>query len=135
MKVWENSQKQRKHSPAARVPTAFFVLPETDARKRALCTKLSDGTKSPLLDGKLRTGTSKTKGSHPWLVEIALFWRLLHSFAIQNGGFCTMCRYHAKSPFQYITPYFKDLYWLPVAMQVEVRDVIMTYKSLNDLTL
>ena len=90
MKVWESSLKQRKHSPAARVPTAFFVLPETDGRKPALCTKLSDGTKSPLLDGKLRTGTSKTKGSHAWLVEIALFWRLLHSFAIQHGGFCTM---------------------------------------------
>ena len=27
MKVWENLQKQWKHSPAARVPTAFLVLP------------------------------------------------------------------------------------------------------------
>ena len=42
--------------------------------------KLSHGIKSALLDGKLRTGTSKTKKSHAWLVEIALFWRLLHTF-------------------------------------------------------
>ena len=27
MKVWENSKKLWKHSPAARVPTAFLVLP------------------------------------------------------------------------------------------------------------
>ena len=27
VKVWENSKKLWKHSPAARVPTAFFVLP------------------------------------------------------------------------------------------------------------
>ena len=27
MKVWENSKKPWKHSPAARVPTAFLVLP------------------------------------------------------------------------------------------------------------
>ena len=48
--------------------------------------KLSHGIKSALLDGKLRTGTSKTKKSQAWLVEIdALFWRLLHSFAIQHG--------------------------------------------------
>ena len=46
----------------------------------ALCMKLSHGIKSALLDGKLRTGTSKTKKSHAWLVEIALFWRLLHTF-------------------------------------------------------
>ena len=38
----------------------------------ALCMKLSYGIKSALLDGKLRTGTSKTKKSHAWLVEIAL---------------------------------------------------------------
>ena len=37
--------------------------------------------------------------------------------------------------FEYITPYLKDLLWLPLAMQLEVRNVIMTYKSLNDLTL
>ena len=37
--------------------------------------------------------------------------------------------------FEHITPYLKDLYWLPVAMQLEVRDIIMTYKSLNGLTL
>ena len=35
--------------------------------------KLSHGVKSALLDGKLRTGTSITKKSHAWLVEIALF--------------------------------------------------------------
>ena len=39
----------------------------------ALCMKLSHGVKSALLDGKLRTGTSITKKSHAWLVEIALF--------------------------------------------------------------
>ena len=27
VKVWENSKKLWKHSPAARVPTAFLVLP------------------------------------------------------------------------------------------------------------
>ena len=27
VKVWENSKKLRKHSPAARVPIAFHVLP------------------------------------------------------------------------------------------------------------
>ena len=27
VKVWENSKKSWKHSPAARVPTAFLVLP------------------------------------------------------------------------------------------------------------
>ena len=27
VKVWEDSKKLRKHSPAARVPTAFLVLP------------------------------------------------------------------------------------------------------------
>ena len=27
MKVWENSKKLWKHSPTARVPTAFLVLP------------------------------------------------------------------------------------------------------------
>ena len=37
--------------------------------------------------------------------------------------------------FEHITPYLKDLCWLQVAMQLEVRDVIMTYKSLDDLTL
>ena len=37
--------------------------------------------------------------------------------------------------FEHITPYLKDLRWLPVAMQLEVRDTIMTYKSLNGLTL
>ena len=37
--------------------------------------------------------------------------------------------------FEHITPYLKDLNWLPVAMQLEVRDIIMTYKSLNGLTL
>ena len=31
-KVWENSKKLWKHSPAARVPTAFLVLPETFMR-------------------------------------------------------------------------------------------------------
>ena len=37
--------------------------------------------------------------------------------------------------FEHITPYLKDLYWLLGAMQLDVRDVIMTYKILNDLTL
>ena len=37
--------------------------------------------------------------------------------------------------FEHITPYLKDLRWLPLAMQLEVRDTIMTYKSLNGLTL
>ena len=67
----------------ASVPVKTMIL----FAEWALCTKVSDGTKSPLLDGKLRTGTSKTKGSHALLVEIALFWRLLHSFSIQHGGF------------------------------------------------
>ena len=36
--------------------------------------KLSRGIKSALLDDQLRNGTSKTKKSHAWLVEIAWFW-------------------------------------------------------------
>ena len=36
--------------------------------------------------------------------------------------------------FEHITPYLNDLRWLPVAMQLEIRDTIMTYKSLNGLT-
>jgi len=46
--------------------------------------------KSTLPHGKLRAGTSKQRKVTLWLVEIALFWRVLHSFAIQHGGFCTM---------------------------------------------
>ena len=47
----------------------------------AVCMKLSHGVKSALLlDGKLRAETSKTKKSHAWLVGIALFGRLLHTF-------------------------------------------------------
>ena len=65
--------------------------------KWALCMKLSHGIKSAPLDGKIRTGKSKTKKSHAWLVEIGLFWRLLHSFAIQYGGFCTMWHYNARA--------------------------------------
>ena len=38
----------------------------------ALCMKLSHGIKSAMLDGKLRSGTSRTKKSHARLVEIAL---------------------------------------------------------------
>ena len=41
----------------------------------------------------------------------------------------------ADRKFEHITPYLKDLYWLPVAMQLQVRDIIMTYKSLNGFTL
>lgn len=37
--------------------------------------------------------------------------------------------------FEHITRYSKDLYSLPVAVQLEVRDIIMTYKSLNGLIL
>ena len=37
--------------------------------------------------------------------------------------------------FEQFTPYLKDLYWLPVAVQLEVRDITMTYKSLNGLIL
>ena len=37
--------------------------------------------------------------------------------------------------FEYFTPYLIDLYWLPVAIRLEVRDIIMTYKSLNGLNL
>ena len=33
--------------------------------------------------------------------------------------------------FGHITPYLKDLNWLPVAMQLEVRGIIMTYTSGN----
>ena len=33
--------------------------------------------------------------------------------------------------FEHFTPYLIDLYWLPVAIRLEVRDIIMTYKSLN----
>ena len=36
---------------------------------------------------------------------------------------------------EHITPYLKDLPRLPVAMQLEVRDTIMTYKTRNGLTL
>ena len=54
----------------ASVPVKTMIL----FAEWALCAKLSDGTKFPQLDGKLRTGTSKTKGSHALLVEIALFW-------------------------------------------------------------
>lgn len=31
--------------------------------------------------------------------------------------------------FEHITPYLKDLYWLPVAVQLEVRYIFMTYKK------
>lgn len=37
--------------------------------------------------------------------------------------------------FEHFTPYLKDLYWLPVAIHLELRDIIMTYKSLNGLNL
>ena len=37
--------------------------------------------------------------------------------------------------FEHFTPYLIDLYWLPVAIRLEVRDIIMTYKSLNGLNL
>ena len=79
--------------------SCYHVIICTAYSQWALCMKLSHGIKSALLDGKLRSGTSRTKKSHAWPVEIALFWRLLHFFAIQHGGFCTMWRYHAKSPF------------------------------------
>ena len=60
--------------------------------------QLPHGIKSALLHGKLCIGTSETKKIHAYLVEIAFLWRLLHSFAIQHGRFCTMWRYHARSP-------------------------------------
>ena len=37
-----------------------------------------------------RTGKSKTKKSQAWMVEVALFWKLLHTFTLQHGGFCTI---------------------------------------------
>ena len=37
--------------------------------------------------------------------------------------------------FEYFTLYLIDLYWLPVAIRLEFRDIFMTYKSLNGLKL
>ena len=45
----------------------------------------------------------------------------VHNFALRivNGA----------RKFEHITPYLKDLYWLPVAVQLEVRYIFMTYKK------
>ena len=40
----------------------------------ALCSWRSHGTKSTMLESKLRTGTSKTKKMQIYLDEVALFW-------------------------------------------------------------
>ena len=36
---------------------------------------------------------------------------------------------------EHFTLYLIDLYWVPVAIRLEVRDIIMTYKSLDGLNL
>ena len=40
----------------------------------ALCSQRSHGTKSTMLESKLRTGTSTTKKMQICLDEVALFW-------------------------------------------------------------
>ena len=42
--------------------------------KWALCSWRSHGTKSTMLESKLRTGASKTKKMQIYLDEVALFW-------------------------------------------------------------
>ena len=60
--------------------------------------KLSHGIKSARLDGKLRTGTSKTKKSDACLVEIALFRRLLHTFCHPAWGILYHVTVSRKEP-------------------------------------
>ena len=72
---------------------------KTNSRRTqwALYSQWSHGTKSTMLEIKVRTGTSKTKKIQVWLDEVALFWISQCSHALQHGGSCDCLA--AKGPF------------------------------------